>query len=100
MLRWLILLPALLVSVWLAVANRQPVRFSLDPFAPDAPVLALELPLYAVLFGAGFVGLLLGGFVMWMAQGRYRRAWRKAEKRADRLESRIADADGAPARPG
>jgi hypothetical protein len=74
---WLLIaLPAGLLLVTLAVANRHEVRLALDPFRPDAPVLSLVLPFYAYLFAAMLVGVVLGGIAMWLSQGRWRRSAR------------------------
>lgn len=100
---WLLIaLPAGLLLVTLAVANRHEVRFSLDPFNPDAPVLSLALPFYAYLFGALIIGVFAGGVATWLSQARWRRSARvqgKAAARwqaeADRL-TRERDAQAAP----
>jgi hypothetical protein len=74
---WLLIaLPAGLLLVTLAVANRHEVRLSLDPFRPEAPVLSLVLPFYAYLFGMLIIGVLLGGAAMWFSQSRWRRSAR------------------------
>jgi hypothetical protein len=49
----------------------------LDPFRPDEPVLSVVLPFYGFLIGALLVGVVLGGVVMWMTQGRWRRIARR-----------------------
>lgn len=98
MLRWLALTPAIGLSVWIAVANRQDVRFSLDPFAPDAPAVAFNLPLYLLLFATGLLGMLLGGFVMWLAQGRHRQAARTERRRAEGLAREKQAAEAGPTR--
>lgn len=72
--------PASIVIVALAVANRRPVMLSLDPFNPDAPALAVTLPLFAVILGAVIFGLIIGGLVTWFRQGRYRREARQARR--------------------
>ncbi len=64
-LKWLILLPVLVVVALLGVANDHPVPIRLNPFEPDDPVLQTQLPLYMLAFlvfvlGA-LVGLLAGG---------------------------------------
>src|SRR5215469_10566177 len=56
--------PAVVIAAVLAVANRQIVRFSLDPFSTDAPAIALVMPLYLLLFLAVLFGVLLGGLVV------------------------------------
>lgn len=73
-------LPLSVLAIALAVANRREVLVSLDPFSPNAPVLAATVPLYAVIFGALIVGVVLGGAVTWVRQGRFRREARKARR--------------------
>jgi uncharacterized integral membrane protein len=87
LLRVLVLLPLAVVIVLVAVANRSPVLFSLDPFAPDAPALGIRLPLFVILFAALLLGVLLGGFASWIVQGRHRRAARANRREAERLRS-------------
>ncbi len=85
---WLLIaLPAGLLLVTLAVANRHEVRLTLDPFRPEAPVLSLVLPFYAYLFGALLVGVLLGGTAMWLSQARWRRSARMQGKAAVRWQA-------------
>ena len=66
----LILVPVAVVFIVFAVANREIVTVSLDPFgAPE--------PTYSVLIFAFLIaGVLLGGFAAWLRQGRHRRASR------------------------
>jgi hypothetical protein len=59
--------------VTLAVANRHPARLVLDPFTPDNPVLAIDLPFYAYLFAMLITGVVLGGCATWFSQGKWRR---------------------------
>lgn len=56
--------PAVVVAAVLAVANRQSVQFSLDPFSSTAPAFAVIMPLYLLLFLAVLFGVLLGGLVV------------------------------------
>jgi uncharacterized integral membrane protein len=55
-----LLIPAAAVAAVVAVANRQDVQFSLDPFARDTPAIAVQIPLFVLLFLAVGTGLLLG----------------------------------------
>lgn len=67
---WLLIaVPAAVVLVTLAVANRHDVRLVLDPFRPDSPVVSLVLPFYVYLFAAMLVGVIVGGVAMWASQG-------------------------------
>jgi predicted phage tail protein len=54
-------LPAVVIAVVVAVANRQSVIFSFDPFSQASPALALRLPLFLLLFVVLGLGVLLGG---------------------------------------
>ncbi len=65
--------PAVLILGGLSVANRQDVRFSLDPFSQSHPALSFDAPLYALLFLFFLLGVLLGGLVTML--GRLLRAW-------------------------
>ena len=96
-LKALILLPVALIVVLLAVANRGPVTLSLDPSANGAPELSVTAPLFALLFGALVLGVLLGGMASWLTAGKTRRAHRvsnrelgKLNAEADRLRANLA----------
>ena len=80
-LKWAILLPVLLAIVLLAVANEQTVTINLNPFDADDPVLRLELALYQVCFAFFVVGALIGGLIVWLGQGKYRK--RARDRRAE-----------------
>ena len=86
-LKALVLLPVAILVVLLAVANRGPVTFSLDPIADGVPALALVLPLYAVIFLAVALGMVIGGIAAWGAQGKHRRARRSQGRELTRLRS-------------
>jgi uncharacterized integral membrane protein len=80
-----VLIPLAVVLVALAVANRAPVAFTLDPFNPGNPGLTVNLPLFIYIFAAMALGLVLGSFATWVRQGYYR-------KLARRQEADLADA--------
>jgi uncharacterized integral membrane protein len=82
-LKLLILGPVAIVVMALAVVNNQPVRLVFDPFTPEAPLLSLTAPLYAVFFVALLAGVLIGGFGAWSSQGRVRRAARASRREAE-----------------
>jgi len=86
----LVAFPVAILLVALAVINRHEVRMVLDPFKPQAPSLAIELPLYFYLFGAIFIGMIVGGLAVWMGQGRWRRT---ARQRAQEVRRWQAEAD-------
>jgi uncharacterized integral membrane protein len=82
--RLLIAFPAAILLITLAVSNRHTVRLVLDPFRPDRPALALELPLYVYLFAMLVIGVLLGGASAWFGQGHWRRTARSRAQDAMR----------------
>ena len=69
----LIAVPAALILVSLALANRHSVRLALNPFRPDDQLLSINLPFYGYLLCALIAGVALGGIVTWFNQGRWRR---------------------------
>ncbi len=82
---WLLIaVPAGLLLVTLAVVNRHEVRLVLDPFRPENPAVSLAMPLYAYLFIALLVGVLLGGTATWLTQARWRRSARHQGRAAAR----------------
>ena len=92
----LILLPIGIVIILLAVANRHDVKLALDPFSPEQPVLDFQVPLYLVMFVSLMLGILIGGFMAWLKQGRHRRTARekryeaqKWRNEADRQQKRV-----------
>lgn len=85
----LIALPAALVLVSLALANRQSVRLALNPFRPEDahPWLSVQLPFYAYLLLALMAGVALGGVATWFNQGHWRRVARHRTNEARLLKS-------------
>lgn len=83
----LIAFPLGAVLVAIAVANRQPVSLILDPFRPENPALAVELPFYLYLLGALLVGVVLGGTATWLGQSRWRQTARVQGQRAARWQA-------------
>ncbi len=79
---WLVLFPASVLLVVLAVANRHMVTFVLDPFSPQTPALAVELPFFVYLFGALLSGLVLGSVATWLGQSKWRRTARRDAREA------------------
>ncbi|MGH1349733.1 MAG: hypothetical protein ACRBBN_02850 [Methyloligellaceae bacterium] len=95
---WILLVvPAGIIFVTLAVANRHEVNLVLDPFAPKDPAIAINMPLFFFILAGMILGVLLGGIGAWINQGRWRRTareraleahqWRlRAEKLTRQLE--------------
>lgn len=83
-------IPLAVVLIALAVANRTPVDFTLDPFNPGNPGLTITLPLFVCVFAALALGLIVGSTATWFKQGHYRKLARQRE----------AELSAALARPG
>ena len=88
---WLLIaIPAAVILLALAVANKHPVRLSLDPFRDlDTAALAISAPFYAYLFAALTVGVILGGTAAWMGQGRWRKTARLKSQDSMRLQAEV-----------
>jgi uncharacterized integral membrane protein len=84
----LVIVPVSVILIALAVANRDSVSFTLNPFNPGDPALTVQTPLFALLFAALATGVLIGGCATWLRQGRYRRIARERSREADRLKAR------------
>jgi uncharacterized integral membrane protein len=77
-LKWLIIVPLGLIFLVFALANRQNVQVTLDPFyGGDDPSMMVVLPLFFVLLVAIAAGVILGGVATWLRQGRFRKALRE-----------------------
>lgn len=76
----IIFVPLAIILIALAVANRELVAFTLDPFHPGNPALTLKLPLFIFLFLTLAIGLVIGSFATWLKQGRYRKLARQREQ--------------------
>jgi hypothetical protein len=76
---WIVGIPVALVAIWIALANRQAVVLSLDPFSQAAPAVTVQMPLYLLLF----LGVLAGVLLAWLALGL---------RRAARISAELADA--------
>ncbi|WP_342643984.1 LapA family protein [Rhodoligotrophos ferricapiens] len=86
-LSWLLGIPVALIVIIVAVANRRPVVFSLDPFDMEQPWLSFELPLYVLLVATIILGMLIGGTSAWLSQGKWRKEARLQRQEVRRLET-------------
>jgi len=104
--RLLIAFPVALLLITLAVSNRHSVRLILDPFRPEAPALAVDMPFYFFLLGALVVGVVVGGWATWLSQSHWRKSarqraqdalrWRAEADRLTRERDEQLVAAGAP----
>jgi uncharacterized integral membrane protein len=76
---WIIIIPLAAIIIAFAVANRQAVTVSFDPFSAATPAYAATLPMFAVLFAVLILGVLIGGIAAWLRQGKWRRNARRLE---------------------
>jgi uncharacterized integral membrane protein len=97
----LVLIALALVLISFAVANRQIVTVSFDPFDQANPALVVSRPLYQLIFALLLAGVLLGGCAAWLGQGKWRSRARRAEAKLARLQAQSGAPSGtarAPAR--
>ena len=87
LLTWLFAVPFGAVVVALSVTNRKPVTVAFDPFRPEDPAYAVDVPLFALVLGALILGIVLGGVAVWLRQGVHRKAARLGRRETARLES-------------
>jgi uncharacterized integral membrane protein len=85
----LILVPLAIVIMTFAVANRQVVIVSLDPFDQAHPAVAIALPLFALILALIIAGVVVGGVAAWLKQSKWRRAARRAEHEARELRAEV-----------
>ena len=85
----LILLPLAIIVISLAVANRENVVISFDPFDPTHPALTRALPLYLLMLMLLIGGVVVGGIAAWLRQGKWRRAARRADAQARELRAEV-----------
>ena len=98
-----ILVPLGLVIVALAVANRDVVTISFDPFNTADPAMVVRAPLFVLVFVLVIAGVIIGGVAAWLRQTKWRRAARRLEadlraarQDADRLRRQLATREAAP----
>ncbi len=89
-LKLLIALPVAAVIIAFAIANRQDVSISFDPFSdPAASSAMIAAPLFILLFVVLLVGTFLGGVAAWLSQGGSRRRGRDARNEAERWRDEV-----------
>jgi uncharacterized integral membrane protein len=84
-----VVIPLLIVVVAFAVANRQAVTISFDPFSSAQPAYAVTLPLFVIIFILLIVGVLIGGIAVWLRQISWRRSARRLDTQVRDLHSEM-----------
>jgi len=95
----LVLVPLAVIIIAFAVANRQIVTLSLDPFGGSEPAASLTLPLFALIILVLIAGVLIGGAAAWLGQGKWRRNARRLEREVRDLRQKV-DTLGAASEAG
>jgi uncharacterized integral membrane protein len=95
----IVLVPLAVIMVAFAVANRQVVTVSFDPFSGNAPAAAVTLPLFALVIALLIVGVLIGGVAAWLRHGRWRSTARRLEREVHLLRGKVAALEGTAAGP-
>ncbi len=86
----IIVVPLAIVIIVFAVANRQTVTVSFDPFSAAAPAYAASLPLFVLLFIVLILGVIVGGAAAWLRQASWRRTARKLDAEVRALHEELA----------
>ena len=58
---WLVLVPLAIVILMFAVANREIVTVSFDPFSSARPAASVSVPLFVLIFSLVILGVIIGG---------------------------------------
>jgi uncharacterized integral membrane protein len=90
----IILAPLAIIIVVFAVANRQNVTISFDPFSGDAPAASLSLPFFVLILGLLIAGVIIGGVASWLGQGKWRGAARRFEREMLVLRGKLSAYEG------
>jgi uncharacterized integral membrane protein len=88
-LTWIVIAPLAAVIIAFAVANRQTVTVSFDPFSSANPAYAATLPLFAVIFAVLILGVIVGGVAAWIRQSQWRRRARQLDGEVRALHEEI-----------
>jgi len=89
-----VLVPLGVLILLFALANRQWITVSLDPFSAQDPAVAVSLPVFFVVLFALMAGVIIGGAATWLSQAKWRRAARRHQAALRRVLS-----ESAPTKP-
>lgn len=87
----IVIVPLALILLAFAVANRQFVTLSFDPFNSGDPSVALTLPLFIVIIAVAMLGVVAGSVATWFSQRHWRRSARRHEAEAREARQQLAD---------
>jgi uncharacterized integral membrane protein len=83
----IVVVPPAVVIVAFAVANRQTVTVSFDPFSAVSPAYAATLPLFVIVFAVLILGVVIGGIAAWIRQSKWRRTARRLDSEVRALHA-------------
>jgi uncharacterized integral membrane protein len=95
----IIVIPLLVIVVGFAVANRQVVTVSFDPFSSAQPAYAVTLPLFVIIFVLLIIGVIIGGAATWFRQSAWRRSARRLDAQVRELHRERAATRATPDEP-
>ena len=98
LLRWIIGAPIIIIVMFFAVANRQWVTLSLDPINETNPAYSLDMPVWLLVFFGIFIGIIVGWFYCWRAQGKWRKLARDRQAEITRLRNELMVNTQGPAK--
>jgi len=84
-----IVVPLAVLIVAFAVANRQAVTVSFDPFSSADPAYAARLPLFVLIFALVILGVIVGGIASWLRQASWRRTARALDAEVRTLHQEL-----------
>jgi uncharacterized integral membrane protein len=84
-----ILIPIAVAFVVFAVANRQTVTVSFDPFDSVQPAYSATMPLFVLIILLLILGVVIGGVAAWLRQGKWRRTARRLDRDVRDLREEI-----------
>jgi uncharacterized integral membrane protein len=85
-----VLVPLGVLILLFALANRQWISVSLDPFSAQDPAVAVSLPVFFVVLFALMAGVVIGGVATWLSQAKWRREARRHQATLRRVLSESA----------
>ena len=86
----IVLVPIAVIIIAFAVANRETVTVSFDPFSGHDPAATVSLPLFALVLLLLIIGVVIGGLASWLRQGKWRGAARRFERELLLLRGKLA----------
>ena len=95
----IVVIPLAIIIIAFAVANRQIVTVSFDPFSVTEPAAAITLPLFALIILLLIIGVLIGGAAAWLRQSRWRSTARRLEREVAELHEKVDAMGGAAGEP-